>query len=98
MITIKPHSLVGTPSKTVWSQALSFERSGVSAGVLLRMTNTLESDLLELSSVGGAFLQKTTKKHSPSKHRFFNRDREWSLNQSLRRKKEKCHKLFRLSQ
>lgn len=58
MITVKTHSLVGTPSKTVWSQSQSAQFEETMVGVVLTLKNNGESDLLDLSLLGGAFLQK----------------------------------------
>lgn len=50
-------TVVGTPSELVWSQAQSFVTSrGMSVGVVLNLTQQTESELVELSEIGGAIL------------------------------------------
>lgn len=56
MIRVETHSLVGTPSEKLWSQAQGGMEGRV--GIILSLAKTEEEGMLDLASLGGAFLQK----------------------------------------
>ncbi len=60
MITALTHSLVSTPSTTVWSQSQSVKKENALVGIVVCLSIQEDVGLLDLASVGGAYLAKIT--------------------------------------
>lgn len=58
MLNVTAKSVVGTPSKNIWSQAQNFKGEGIYGGVCLSLSHEGESDLVDLASIGSSVIAK----------------------------------------